>query len=281
MSDFLNQIIALPTLVYTSLLFIVILYWVFVIIGALDIDMFDGAGDGVAEGLLDGAGEGAADALGHAAEGIGHAAEGVGHAAEGIGQGAEGLGADGVDSLGHGTEGIAHGLDLASLIGLRKAPFTVIISMLMLISWVACFLGMQFLAPVLDTFLPHFVSAAIIGLGSLGLAMPVTGISASPLAPLFETHKAGRREDLVGKTCRIETGSVDRTFGQATVEEDGGWMKVEVRTRKSGGISRGDEVLIVAYDPQHETFTVEALTHAPPPQAAKPRKRRGRRDKAT
>ncbi len=251
MSDFLNQIMALPTVIYTSLLLLALLYWVFVIAGAVDIDMFDGAADAAADGLLDGAAEGTAEAVGHAAEGLGHSAEGLGH-----------------------------GIDLLALVGLRNVPFTLSFSMIVLISWCACVLGMQHAAPLLNTFLPSWLSSAVVGLGSLAISMPAAGITTRPLAPLFKTHKAAHRRDLVGKTCRVETGSVDKSFGQATIEEDGGWMKVEVRTRKGGTIQRGDEVLIVAYDPVHEAFTVEALGAAPTADAAT-LKRRAPQDEAT
>lgn len=245
MTEFLQQIMAFPTVIFTSLLALVLLYWMFVIFGALDVDMFgvDGAAEGAAEGAFEGAGEGLAEGAG---EGL---AEGLGEAA---GEGA-------AEAAGEGVEGVAEGLSLASLIGLRKAPFTVIASMLILVAWAFCFLGMQYLAPVLDGALPHWLSATVVTGISLVAAMPVTGISARPLAPLFQTHVAGGRADLVGKTCIIDTGSVDATFGQATVEEDGGWMKVAVRCDKGDRLRRGDEALIIAYDSAQEVFKVEPL----------------------
>lgn len=242
MSGFLHQIMAFPTVIFTSLLAVALLYWLFVIFGALDIDMFDGAAEGAAEGALDAASEGAAEGM---VEGMGHGAgESMGHGA------------------GEGLSGAAEGLSLASFIGLRRAPFTVVASLLILVSWAACFLGMQLLAPVLDQVLPHFVSSGLVSLASLAFAMPITGLTTKPMAKLFETHRAGLRGDLVGKTCRIETGSVDARFGLATVEEDGGWMKVQVRCEHGGRFARGDEALIIAYDHADEAFRVEPLRTA-------------------
>jgi hypothetical protein len=221
MTDFLQQIMAFPTVFYTALLAVVLIYWVFVILGALDIDMFhfDGAG----EGAMDGAAEGAVDAAGHA------------------------------------HEGLVEGLSLASFLGLRKAPFTVIVSLMILAAWTFCILGMRYLAPALGGLLPEVVASGLVAALALVVAMPLTGLTARPLAPLFETHKAGRRDDLVGRTCRIETGTVDARFGLATVEEDGGWMKVHVVCEPPNALQRGDEALIIAYDPEREVFRVEPL----------------------
>ena len=61
MADFVTQILAFPTVVYTVVLGFVLLYWLFVIIGAADLDLFDldGAVDGAVEAI-----DGAVDAIG-------------------------------------------------------------------------------------------------------------------------------------------------------------------------------------------------------------------------
>jgi len=241
MTEFLHQIMAFPTVFYTALLAVVLIYWVFVIVGALDMNMFnfDGAGDGALDGALDSAMDGAADGA-------------LDGAADAAGDGA-------AEAAGHAHDGLTEGMSLASFIGLRKAPFTVIASLMILAAWAFCFLGMAYLAPILDGVLPSVVSAGVVAVLAFVVAMPLTGITARPLAPLFETHKAGSREDLVGRTCRIETGTVDQRFGLATIEEDGGWMKVHVVCEQANDLRRGDEALIIAYDPEREVFKVEAL----------------------
>lgn len=287
MTEFLQQILAFPTVIYTTLLCVVLLYWGFVIFGALDIDMFDAA-DGLAEGAAEGVAEGAAEGLAEgAAEGLAEgAAEGLAEgAAEGLAEGvaegaAEGV-AEGVaeGAAEGGAEGLAESLSLASFIGLRKAPVTLIISLLVLGGWAFCYLGMQYLAPVLDGVMPHWLSSAVVFVLAFVAAMPVTGITARPFAPLLKTHKAERRRDLVGRTCRIETGTVDGKFGQATIEEDGGWMKVDVRCERVNSLSRGDEALVIAYDPVHEVFKVEPLST--PPDTRRTAQTQARRDGAT
>ncbi|HBL31463.1 MAG TPA: hypothetical protein DD490_31955, partial [Acidobacteria bacterium] len=58
MSEFLNAILAFPTVIYTILLGVVVGYWLFVLLGALDINLLGDAD-------LDGGGHGHGDGVGH------------------------------------------------------------------------------------------------------------------------------------------------------------------------------------------------------------------------
>ena len=51
--SFLAIAMAFPTVIYSLLLGLALVYWIFVIVGALDIDMFDfgSAADGALEGV--------------------------------------------------------------------------------------------------------------------------------------------------------------------------------------------------------------------------------------
>ncbi len=275
MSEFLDLVLGFPTVFLTAALAIVTIYWAFVIFGALDVDTFDfdvdldGIAEGAAEGALEGAAEGAAEgAIEGGLEGGLEGAEGALEGAEGALEGAEGA-LEGADGALEGAEGAAEGAEAGvheglsfigflSTLGLRRAPFTVTLSLLTLAAWAFCVLGMQYLAPVL-TMLPGFVVGGGVMLGSLVLAVPVTSVTSRPLGPLFITHEADKRADFIGRTCRIDTGSVDGKFGQATVAEGGGWTVIQVRAANDNDLRRGDEALIVAYDNQLEAFRVESM----------------------
>ena len=107
MSEFLSQIVAFPTVIFTTLLGLVLLYWGFVILGILDVEVLD-----VAEGAAEGLAEGAAEAA-----------------------------AEGAAEAGLGLAGLVHALKL------RNAPVTVVLSLTVLSSWVLSFLGMVHVAP--------------------------------------------------------------------------------------------------------------------------------------
>lgn len=277
MTEFLTLIFAFPTIVFTGLLGVMVFYWLFVIFGAVDVDALGGA-EGAAEGAIEGAAEGAIEGAAEAAvEGaIEGAAEGaVEGAAEAAVEGAaeaaveaavEGAAEGAVEGAAEGTEGVlesAHaGLSffgLLHMLGLRKAPFTVVMSIMVLAGWLACCFGMKYLGPILGSILPEFVAGGLIFAMAWALAIPVASSVSIPMAPLFATHEADQHADLVGRTCIVDTGTVDEKFGMATVEEGGSWAKIHVRAAVPNHIERGEEVLIVAYHREQEIFRVESM----------------------
>ncbi len=110
MDQFIAIALSPPTVVFTALLALMLVYWVFVMLGALDLELFDpgGALEG-AEGAAEGAGEAAAE------------------------------GADGI-------EGFA---GVLSALRLRHAPLTVVASFVSLFGWLGSYFGMRYLAPIL------------------------------------------------------------------------------------------------------------------------------------
>jgi hypothetical protein len=257
--SFFEQIASFPTVFFTVLVGLAVLYWLFVIIGALDIDLFDSAAhvaDGALQGgahLADAAIEGAVQAADAAIEGAAHTAEGAFEgAAHGVGEAAEGVGAE----LLHAAEGGA-----LSLWGIRrrKVPITILATIFVLAGWVACYLAMEVAGPTLGAFVPSWLLGTLVMVGSAVVAMPAAHLASRPLAPLFATKEAERRTDLIGQTCTIETGSVDAGFGQAIVE-GGEHHKIQVRYDKGGGaFVRGDKALIIDFDREREAFRIERI----------------------
>jgi hypothetical protein len=122
MSAFLGIMLSFPTVVFTVMLSLSLIYWLFVILGALDMDLLgsaDGAADGLADGMADGLVDGAMDGVMHGvgdgcADGVlDGVAHGVGHGViDGMGQGVvEGVGHGVIDGMGHGVvDGVGHGV---------------------------------------------------------------------------------------------------------------------------------------------------------------------------
>ncbi len=111
MNELVQASLAFPTVVFTIALGIALVYWVFVLIGALDIDVLGGADVG--------------DAISGGAKG-----------------GAEGLKGLKLDSDGHhGSGGIWTGL------GLETVPVTITVSLIVLVGWCGSLLTMRYAGP--------------------------------------------------------------------------------------------------------------------------------------
>ncbi|MCA9537452.1 MAG: DUF1449 family protein [Myxococcales bacterium] len=265
MTEFLHAVLAFPTVIYTVLLVVTLVYWLFVVIGALDVDALDvgdaadGLADGAADGLADGLADGAADGLADgAAEALGHgAADAIGDgAAEALGHGADGVAEGAGHAAGEASHGAASGIaGLLSALRLRSAPLTVVISLIILIAWSLSMLGMNNLSHLL----PYGVLAALVGVGAFVVAVPITSLLVRPLGKVFISHTARSRADAVGHTCVVTTGRVDQRFGQADCKIGGDFLRIEVRCDPARGLRRGQEALIIEYDREREAYLVEPL----------------------
>ena len=270
MTEFIHALFTYPSALYTGLMGIAILYWLFVIVGAVDIDLF-GSG---AEGALDGATEGATQG---AIEGASHGvADGV---ADGLADGvADGL-ADGVaDGLADGAadgliEGASHGASegaaqvggetaLATIIGslkLRNAPVTVVYSVYSLAGWAMTMGAEILLHPLVQGLIPGWIFGTASLVLSFPLSLMLASVSIKPLAPLFvhTTHRG--HQALIGKSCVVATGHVDGKFGQVKLIEPGLDLILQARSFDGQTLDKNTEALIVDYDVKQDLYHIEEL----------------------
>ncbi len=226
MDTFLDAILAMPTGIFTVLMGLVLLYWLFFMFGAFDLDLLGGA-DGAAEGALEGAAEGALEG---AAEG---ALEGAG-------------GAAGEGALEGGLGGLLGALRL------RSVPVTIALSFITFFGWLASY----FLRGALDDALPGGLMEAVVFVGAGIIGIAGASVAVRPFGRLFVDHPAAGNDGLIGTIVVVTTGRVDETFGQAqcTTRDS---LLLNVRAPGGAGLKRGDKAIIVDHDPATHTFTIE------------------------
>ena len=223
MSELWEASLAFPTVVFTIALGIVLVYWLFVLLGTLDLDLLGhGGGHDVGDA------SGGHDAGGDAGDG-GH--DGQDHDTDGDG-----------DNSGSGPW---RGL------GLSAVPLTISISAIVLVCWVGSVLVTSYLLADAAAWLRGLVLP-----GMLIVALPIAAVLVRPLAPVFRIKEGTTRADLVGRLCTINTGHVDATFGDATVKEGGDVLIIQVRC-DAGKLVRGDKALIIEFDLERQAFLVE------------------------
>ncbi len=214
MSELLTASLAFPTVVFTILLGIVMLYWTMVIVGALGLDALDFLDLDSGVEALDGA--------------------------------TEGVDSSGLD---HGGGGVL------TFLGFGKVPATIVVSSLALWAWACCVLGVSALA---GFGLPGVVVILAVPAVAMFVSGLMTGLLVRVLGRFIVQHKATRRKDLLGKVCTVTTGRVDANFGQAIVREGGDEYTVQVRCDPPNALVRHSQALLVAYDPEHDFYTIEA-----------------------
>ena len=262
MGEFVTTVLSLPTVVFTVPLLLSLIYWLFVVIGAVDLDALDGA-EGALEGSLDGAADGALDGhLGGMDVLDGLEADGFAgmDGLDGTLDGAGGAALDGLD----GDAGLDLDASIASPLALvlsslklTSVPLTVSLSFITLFSWLASFLMTVHLAPLLP--LPEIASGAAIALGAFFTGTMGASAAVRPLGGLFHTERGRGNRSFIGTVVTITTGKVTDRFGQAEVTDRGHHNIVQVRDRTEQGLSKGDRALLIQWDRAADAFVVEKL----------------------
>jgi hypothetical protein len=246
MAEVLVLALSFPSVVFTVLLGVVLIYWAFVMVGVVHIgEGSEGALDGHIDGATKGLLEGAVDQLGGHAD-VGDL--GGGHA-------------DADLDLGDADDGNTGGGTLAALMSalhLRSVPATVVFSLIVTFAWLVSVVSMQLVTRLAPALLGIALSSGVL-LGSFLLALPLTSIVARPLAKVFAPRAAPAKSDFIGRTCVIRTGSVTDKLGEATLHDGGAGLVLRVRVEDGKQLGRGEQALIVDYDAERETYLVEPM----------------------
>lgn len=237
MDDFLAASTSFPTVVFTVLLLITLVYWLFVIIGAVGIDALDvdlhhhGAVDGVADGAA------------HAGDGLEHAdvhADAHGH-----------VHADAP----HVGEAVGSAPLLLSMLRFDPVPMTIVVTMVVLWAWLICNLSMHYLVG----YDAHWSIELGLFAGALVLAFPLANLSVRPLAPQFRSTTAPNRAALVGKIVDVDTSYVDASFGVARSEDGGAGLLVQIRCDPPNPLTRGQRALVLRHDEERDIYEVTPI----------------------
>ena len=241
MSEFLNIAFSLPTIVFTVGFVVSLGYWLFVVLGLLDIDLFDVDVEVDLDGALDGALEGAADSALEASIG----------AAEVFG--------DGVDGLEGAADAKAGALmKMLSLFSVGRVPVTILASFFVFYGWVLTFVGSHVVKNVVGMPMNAVMAVGLL-VGASVLSTMLMGASARPLRGAFDIVTQYGDAALIGQVCIVSTGRVTTRFGQATLSDGGGGLNLTIRAdTDENNIKRGDQVLIVGFDRETSTFLVES-----------------------
>ncbi|MAA80281.1 MAG: hypothetical protein CL916_13585 [Deltaproteobacteria bacterium] len=265
MEAFLENILIMPTGIFSILLGFLSLYWGFVFIGVADLDLFDGA-DGL-EGAIDGGIEGASETVAEiaaeaAAEATAEAAsEAVAEAAAEAG--AEAVAEGATESLGDigsevEVEGISDSVGLLSALKLRSVPITVSASLIVLLSWTISY----FMVAMVMTSLPFgaFINATLTFLLALFCGTLATSVLVRPFDGAFETNQGERDIDLIGSIGVVSTSKVNDRFGEIKIKSRNGTPLIMMaRCDHDNALTNGDEVLVISIDKERNALIVEPI----------------------
>lgn len=141
--------------------------------------------------------------------------------------------------------------------GLNGVPFSIVVSLVVLVAWTLSCLAGMWLLPLVPTTLLSVLAGAAVMLASFGLAIVATARLIRPLRPLFVSHAAATNASLVGQPCRVLTGQVDEKVGRAEVQRLGAGINIRVRARTPNTLTKGSSARITDYDAGSGRYLIE------------------------
>jgi hypothetical protein len=123
--------------------------------------------------------------------------------------------------------------------------------------WTLSFTAMHFLRGVWP--FPEWALGLLVLPLSFAGSVAISAVCIRPLATLFRTHEATSKLTFIGKGCRISTASVDDRYGQATCEDGGAGLILQVRYAGPGPLRKGDHAVLVDYDHARDVYLVEPV----------------------
>src|SRR5690554_761236 len=221
MEEFVRIALTFPPVLFSFMLFVVVIYWIFMVLGVLDLDLFDFDID--LDMDVDIAADGLADAS--------------------------------IEAAADSTHGIFAAIFSALSIG--RVPVTISASIFTLFGWAMSFAGVHYLENAIGNPLGGLVKTAVFT-ATVILSLIVAGTVVRPMRGLFTTTTRRGQDTLIGQLVRVSTGRVDHKFGQATLEDGGAGLILSIRCDDTENhLKRGQQALIVGYDEPSNVYYVE------------------------
>ena len=205
---------------FTALFGLVMLYWVMVILGFLDMD--HAHADAGVDGHFEAPTEGHADSL---------------------------LDGDGEVPVEH--PGLVS--SFFQFLHMGEMPFMIVVTILSVILWAGSMLLNYFLNPdailmkAVMIFVPLFVGGVI-----------VTHFAALPFKKMYQLMEKDydSHQPIVGQVGKVVTSEVTEAFGQVQIIRNGAPVTINARTMGGAVLSKGEEALVTDKNKEKKTFLV-------------------------
>jgi len=240
MNEFFGVVLSFPTVVYTTLLIVVLVYWLVAIVGLID---FNSGPD------LDIGGDVDADFDFDAGSDVDAGAD-IGDVHHGH--------LDGQIEISHEHGQVSTLASYLVAIGLGGVPFSVVVSLVTIFSWIVSDVAASLLLPLVPGDTLRFAAGTGILVVAFALSLPISAFFVRPLRKLFVADKPMTKASLVGQKCRIDSGMVNEKYGRAViVTEQGDQFHIYVVADTPNKLTRGSVAFVAEYDETKNVYHVE------------------------
>ncbi len=143
-------------------------------------------------------------------------------------------------------------------LNLHDVPVTISLTLIAVFAWFFSYYFVYFSEAYIPAGILSLAANMGIFLVSLFLGLKITIFCIKPLRPLFQQLKKTTEQYILGQTAVVRSSRVDHNFGEAVVEDGGAGLILKVRTHEDTTFTKGDRVVLLAYQKEQNTYSVIA-----------------------
>ncbi|MBB6523615.1 DUF1449 domain-containing protein [Pseudoteredinibacter isoporae] len=140
--------------------------------------------------------------------------------------------------------------------GLAGVPVTIIVSLIALFGWLACYYIVHFLFGIIPDGLMRYLAGIPVLLVSLYLAVHITAVLIKPLRPLFQKAQQQTVKHILGQTAIVRTSKVDKDFGEVVMEDGGAGLILKARAAGDAVYTKGNRVVLLEHLKEDNLYRV-------------------------
>lgn len=110
-----------------------------------------------------------------------------------------------------------------------------------------CFLVVYFVYPWVPMRWLQLIIGVPVIVGVLYVSAIITAVLIKPLRPIFLASNQEVQKQILGQVAVVRTGEVNRSFGEAYLEDGGAGLIIKVRSYKDEVFKRGEKVVLLEY----------------------------------
>lgn len=147
---------------------------------------------------------------------------------------------------GDGGADAAGGAAMLTILGLGGVPLMIVATVFGIVAW----LGTYFVQLLALPDVPgewRTAAAVAVMLGMFVLATLATSLALRPVGRWLRKQEAAATPSLLGQTGVIITPSLSGEYGQASVDDGGAGLILQVRLDAPNALKRGDRIVLIEY----------------------------------
>jgi len=144
-------------------------------------------------------------------------------------------------------------------LGLNGVPLTIVLTIIAIIGWIACYYAIYFGGTLIPSFWPlELAYELVIFVAVTYLTILLTAQVIKPIRTLFQKLERDETKHIVGQVIIVRSGVVNKDRGEGLMNDGGAGLLLQIRSTGEQEFVKGDEVVVIEENKERNLFRVIA-----------------------